>query len=541
MSIQPSDRHAEIVSNPETKREVLDPFNGPADLLTAVNELCRGYMAQDRDDYYMLVDHHGEWLRLIDEHKKLVLNCHRDGLKTTIVLAYLCLRLEYDAGYRAIWAMNNQDLATEKAHMELNRMIERNEWLTNLNGERVRDTVKKKEWSHGSTLRSGWLDGGIDGDRAHLLVLDDLIKAKGDGKQKDIREWIEGTAFPMVKDGGRTVLVGTRKKPSDIYAHYRELPAYSVAEFPAILDVWDLQHSEADNIELRRPDEKYYTAVDSPWGEETIKVLWPAARGADWLASKRNEMADFRFWREYCLSFIGGTGDLVKVEDINRLVENGGCSIRGQSPPHQYTAQAGEAVVVSHDPAQSPTGDNAAFLTMRVDQRGHRRVLDSHAEKGMMPSRIKEYLADVDDRYDPALIVIEDNGIQQYVKNDAIEFSQSLASKIVPVTTTGKKHSWENGIPRLRTLTETGRIQLYRGDKGIEDFVDAALSLELEDGKLIGHTPDLMAAWYMAEQGIRRMESLGMLQIDDELNAEQSDANTKQDEPKGSSDGVSFI
>ena len=138
----------------------------------------------------------------------------------------------------------------------------------------------------------------------------------------------------------------------------------------------------------------------------------------------------------------------------------------------------------------------------------------------MKPSDANATILDPDDRYDPAMIVIEDNGMQQYVRNHAIQFSSSMMSKIVGIPTTGKKHSWENGIPRLRTLVENGGIHFYRGHDGTEDFVQAALSLELSDGKLSGHTLDLIAAWFMTEQGIRRLESMGMLDtnrdVDDE-------------------------
>lgn len=479
----------------ESKRDVLNPFDGSATLLDAANELCRGYMRLERDDPHFLGEHHGEWLRLLDEEGKLVLNCHRDGLKTTTVLCYLCLRLEYDPGFKAIWAMNNQDMAVEKADTEFNKFVDRNPWLTNLQeDERRRDTVKKKEFDNISSLRATYLDGGIDGERAHLLVLDDLIKARGDGDPESVREWVEGTALPMVKDNGRTVLVGTRKRSDDIYQHYRSLPAYSVAEYPAILDVWEQEYQTDDDVDDRRPPAEHYTEIDGQ------RILWPEARGPEWLAGKRAEMADHRFFREYCLCLIGGSGNLVDKADIDQLAEDGGCSIRGQAPPHRYSAPRREKIVVGHDPAQSPTGDLAAFVTQLIDASGKRRLLDAYAEQGMSPSAIKAKLANLNDRYNPAQIVIESNGMQQYVVNDAIDMNSDMRAKVVGMATTGKKHSWENGIPRLRTLVENGDIQFHRGDSGTEDFIQAALSLRLKDGKLDGHTPDLIAAWYMAEQ-----------------------------------------
>jgi len=504
-----ADRVSAALADHEWVRDRLDPFDpeNDATLFDAVCALCRGYMGQERDTYTPLGDHHAEWLRLLDDERKLVLNCHRDALKTTTVLCYLALRLEYDPGFQAIWAMNNQDMAGEKAHMEFNKFVERNPWLTNLQeGDRRRDTIKKKEFANGSSLRATYLDGGIDGERAHLLVMDDLIKARGDGSPEAVREWVEGTATPMVKDDGRTVFVGTRKRRDDLYQHYRSLATYAVAEYPAVLDVWEQANGGDGDVEARRPPTEHYRTVQSPDGGSQ-QVLWPEARGPRWLAEKRGEMADYRFFREYCLSFIGGSGDLIQASDINKRASEAGCSIRGQQPPREKHAGKGERIIVGHDPAQSPTGDLAAFTVWLFGRDDRRTLLDAHSEQGMAPSAIKAQLVEYDRRFDPAVIAIEDNGTQQYIRNDAIEFSAAMRAKVSGYATSGKKHSWENGIPQLRNLVENGSIQFYRGHSATEDFITAAQSLELRDGKLKGHTPDMVASWYMAEQANRDAES----------------------------------
>jgi len=487
--------------------------------LDFANRLTQGYMAEEYDDWAELGDHHSQWLRHLageaDVDGDLALLCHRDGLKTTIITAFAVACLEYLDGYRVIWAMNTQEQAYEKADHELNNVIERNPWLTNLNEPREEDSKKRKVFANGSSLTTGWLFGGIEGSRAHLLILDDIIKERGDGATSEIVNWVDGVAQPMVKDDGRTVMVGTRKRPDDLYNHYRDYEGYALREFPAILDVWDQEFGEDDDHQERRPDPDYYTAVESPWSEGTLQLLWPDARGPQWLADKRGKMADHLFWREYTLTIRGASGNLINADDINTRVADGGCSIRGASPPEKYRAGANEAIVVAHDPAQSPTGDDAAFVVFRAKADGTRTLLDARADQGLQPSQIKAQLAEYDRRYDPAVVVIEDNGMQQYVVNDAIEFNASLASKVVGISTSGQKHSWENGIPRLRTLVENGAIQFYRGHQPSEEFIQAAMSLELDDGKLQGHTPDLIAAWYMAEQGMRRL-AFGGDDVDDE-------------------------
>jgi hypothetical protein len=315
----------------------------------------------------------------------------------------------------------------------------------------------------------------------------------------------------MVKDHGRTIGIGTRKRPDDIYSHFRTLDGYDFNEYPAILDFWDQQFREDDDWEARRPDPSLYTAVDDPWNEgETLRVLWPEARGPEWLADKRSKMADHRFWREYCLVIMGSTGNLVDATDVRTPASEGGCSITDRDPPSKYRAGPGEAIIVGHDPANSPTGDDAAFSAWLLQRDGRRRLLDAHAETGMKPSAVKAQLLEFDRRYDPALIVIEDNGMQSYVAEDAIEFDAQLAAKVTGLPTSGQKHSWENGIPRIRRLVDNGYILFHRGHRPTEDFITAMQSLERRDGTLSGHTPDLIASWYMAEKGFRRLEEMGL-------------------------------
>lgn len=516
----PEERIADVAIGRDLaeKRRTLNPFDGPATWIDFANELTRNYMAEEMadDPYHLLGEHHAHWLEKFDAGDRVLL-CHRDGLKTTITLAYLIASLEYRDGFRGIWAMNNQSSVKKKADTEFWRMVERNPWLTNLNEPPRQDTIEAKEFANGSILNSGWLDGGIEGDRAHLLILDDIIKEKGDGSTDDVLDWIEAVCVPMVKDHGRTVTIGTRKQPDDIYAHFRSLEGYAFDEYPAILDYWDQQFRADDDWSSRRPDPELYTEVEDPWNEgETLQLLWPEARGPEWLAKKRSKMADHRFWREYCLVLMGSSGNLIDATDVRTQASEGGCSIRDQEPPETYTAGPGEVCVVSHDPANSPTGDDAAFTAWLLQRDGRRRLLDAHAAAGMKPSEIKALLVELDRRYDPAIVVIESNGMQGYVAEDAIEFDAQLRAKVTGIPTTGQKHSWENGIPRLQRLVESGSILFHRGHGPTEEFITAMQSLELKDGKLSGHTPDLVSSWYMAEQGIRRLESSGLLEPDDE-------------------------
>jgi len=498
--------------DPAVRRELLNPF-GESTWEEFLNELTYGYMTAERDEWQPLADVHRHWIEQFESEENIGILAHRDCLKTTFTLSYLIACLEYIDGFRAHWITNNQNSAYKKADTEFWKMVERNPWLTNLNATPVQDSKSTKEFQNGSALYAGWLFGGIEGDRSHLLILDDLIKEHGDGETENIMTWVEGVTVPMVKDSGKTAVIGTRKRPDDIYSHLIGREAYNFTEYPAVLEEWDREFGDDGNWMDRRPPEGLYTESRNPFsdGDDSVHILWPEARGPQYLANKKSQMSAHLFWREFCMVIRGASGDLIDATDVNRLVEDGGCSIRNRQPPRTKSPKPGEATIVTHDPASSPTGDNAAFAAWVVTNDGRRLLLDCHAEQGMKPSGVKATLQDYDQRFDPAVIVIESNGVQQYIANDAIEFSASLSSKIRPLPTTKKKHSLELGVPRLRTLVENGGIQFFRGHGPTEEFVQAMMSLELKNGKLKGHTPDLVMCWYMAEKAIRSLEQSGAL------------------------------
>jgi len=245
-------------ADPAVRRELLNPF-GESTWEEFLNELTYGYMTAERDEWQPLADVHRHWIEQFESEENIGILAHRDCLKTTFTLSYLIACLEYIDGFRAHWITNNQNSAYKKADTEFWKMVERNPWLTNLNATPVQDSKSTKEFQNGSALYAGWLFGGIEGDRSHLLILDDLIKEHGDGETENIMTWVEGVTVPMVKDSGKTAVIGTRKRPDDIYSHLIDRDAYDFTEYPAILEEWDREFGDDGNWINRRPPEELYT------------------------------------------------------------------------------------------------------------------------------------------------------------------------------------------------------------------------------------------------------------------------------------------
>jgi hypothetical protein len=283
-------------SDPET----FNPFNG-CPWRVYLNALSEWYMTQEDGEFVPLSDHHVRWAERFADGDDFTLLAHRFALKTFVVLAYIAARLEYTDGFTALWLTNTQTQAKDKADREFNKLTRRAPFLTNTaEANRTEDTIQTKTFENGAAFHSGWLEGGIEGARADLIVFDDIIKEKGDGKTSDIWEWCAGAAMPIGKRDSQEVFIGTRKRPNDLYAYIGDKTEYPIVEWPLIRERW--QDNDSDTVGDLAP-KRYYTPIDNPLpGErDTVHVLWPEARGASFIRDKYPKVGAKMFDRAYCL------------------------------------------------------------------------------------------------------------------------------------------------------------------------------------------------------------------------------------------------
>ena len=296
-------------------REVLNPFEvGWAEYIRVLTRL---YMLREDRDWVPPGPHHEQLLEDYANGDHLIRLAHRRSLKTTCTLAYAIANLEYKSGFHVLWIGNNQELAYEKAHSEFNKLVERNPWLTNLQeSNRASDNKNKKEFGHDSTLRVGWLFGGTEGVGADIVVVDDLIKEKGDGDMQEIEEWLSSVVAPIQEDGGQTIVIGTRKTQTDIYSILDTRQGYDFIEYPAVLDFWDAEFRE--DAPHRRPDPDLYTEVEHPLDpERTCQVLWPE-RATEYLRDAYHKQGEHAWMREFNLVVQTREGAVYAVFDRER-------------------------------------------------------------------------------------------------------------------------------------------------------------------------------------------------------------------------------
>jgi hypothetical protein len=244
--------------------------------------------------------HHEQLFADFDSGRHLIRLAHRRSLKTTATLAYVIACLEYKNGFHVGWVGNNETLAYEKADAEFNKLVERNPWLTTLQADnRTTDQKGKKAFSNHSDLTVGWLYGGIEGVGVDVLVVDDLIKEKGDGDMQEIEDWLSSVIVPIQEEGGQTIVIGTRKTPTDVYSLLDDREGFDFLEYPAVLEEWDAEFRE--EAPERRPDPQLYHTAPHPLDpDREARILWEQ-RSTDYLRDARGKQSERAWMREFNL------------------------------------------------------------------------------------------------------------------------------------------------------------------------------------------------------------------------------------------------
>ena len=131
-----------------------------------------------------------------------------------------------------------------------------------------------------------------------------------------------------------------------------------------------------------------------------------------------------------------------------------------------------------------------------------RHILDVWQAADVPPSRWRGKLEALHDRYRPDEIAIESNLNATWTADDDA-MPRRVKRCIEPVPTTRSKHSWKDGVPSIGSDIETGRYRFYddgSDDCRTEELVTALTSIQMAEGELQGHTPDLVMALYMAHK-----------------------------------------
>ena len=364
--------------------------------------------------------------------------------------------------------------------------------------------------------------GSITGGRFDLIIIDDpdddqSVRQK---KQRDrLEEWIYSTVFELLDQGGRCIIIMTRKHYDDlagrIIANDRRFAVHhdkAVKLWPGGIPAYE---KGPDGIErpvepdpskwrvIYRQDSIGRDVIDRIECEPGAEVLWQEKWSIEallekWLGGR------VRFLREN-QNFVTDDGtSLVKFDWLHRARNFDRGFASGEDDPTieqlgiDLIIQAWDLALLDDELlAEEKDTDWTVGLSMGVNTDGWKRyLLRGYRRRGLGPGETRAGV-----RTEAALfpgvyyVAIERNA---FGRLHIIELRRSREDlPIVPHDTGSGKADPDEGIPRLATVLENQKVDLPYGTPEARAFVDTLIS-EVHGYGLEAHD-DIVLAWWIFE------------------------------------------
>jgi len=447
--------------------------------------------------------HLEEWSELINKHARLAIQAARDHSKSTF-FSYVC---------PIWWAWKEPGVEIyifSKTQEQAQEFIDIILWgRNNLKGiadipklshlvpdqDAVRDPRRRTRLNrndviltNGSRLRAVGYGKAIRGRHPKYVVLDDPLNDEDmwseTVRQKNIAYFqsaIVNMVMPYTQhgdwfEGGQCIVVGTPYHMADLFGWLEKNEVYKFFRYPGILR-----------------DEGKERAL-FPW-------RWSLAQ----LYEKKKEIGPIAFAREIMCLAINDDISIFPTYLFPPLFDE----VLTLRPTKEAIEQRGWTIFMGVDIARSASvgADYFVIFTLAKDKAGNRYLVDIHRSKGLSFRDQLQQIAIEAARYDPSLIYIESNAMQQLYTDEMRRMTDLPVKEFV--TTAVNKYPLDKGVPGLRITLENKKLVIPRGDeysRAITDiWMEECSQFGYVDGKLqgIGVHDDTVMAWWFADEAAR--------------------------------------
>ncbi len=338
--------------------------------------------------------------------------------------------------------------------------------------------VRRNASDRNPTLQATGLYGAVLGariDRAKLDDVENLLTTRTPEARKKTIDWIQTTVWSRLTRRARVINAETSWHPDDL-AHTLKRKGWHTLVYAC-----------------RRPDGTFlWSRYDDAWEAEKRSELGPTA-AARMLYNRVRADEEARFQEDWILRGL-------------KLGEGEGFYPYAKTPP-------GFKIVVGVDLAVGLKEDNdlTAFCTLLVHPSGSVQVLNLESGRWAGP-QIVERINAHSERYPGAVIVVENNGAQDYIR----QFAAETVGRIIPYRTGLQKADPRFGIEAIATELFNGKIALPCKSCSAEPPLQMQAHPEIEglvaemlDYSPSAHTGDrLMSLWLAREGAIKGSQLL---------------------------------
>lgn len=452
--------------------------------------------------------HHYEWFQFINSYKRIGIMAPRDHWKTSIFSVVFPLwRLLH--GENTFIFSNSQAQANDV--LDRCKFFLENHWV--FQGYKPqRPAIWHKRavrCANGATLVSRGFGTAVRGAHPHNVVVDDPLSENPSMTDEYIKRFFNRAVVSMVPPGGWNIVVGTPQKYADFLMELMKNKEYFTKRYVAVLD-WDAQ-----------------------------QVLWPEYYSWVRLMQKRRQIGELAFSQEFQTNPMDEQSSLFPMRLISACFDEGSFAVWLYEPlfncefPGCKFAFYRENLAAEHmrthgaewvgrymRPLQTFIGVDLALstavgadyycaITLGVDRRGNRYILDVYRAKGLSYTQQVNKLIELNSRYKPGLILVESNQYQKVI----VDMAQDISAIPVKQWVTGyKKSHLEEGVPGLRVLFENLKFRIPRGDDEsrllMEPLIRELRAFGYKEGKVqgVGEHDDAVMALYIADQAVKQWE-----------------------------------
>jgi len=433
-----------------------------------------------------------DWGGLVSRTRRIAINAARDHSKSTFFsYAYPIWRAWSEPGCEVYIFSATLDQAIEfldiivYGRANLRGMIDIPE-LTHLvptpddfkRDPRVRLNRQDVRLNNGSRIRALGYGKKTRGRHPKYIVLDDVLNDEDmfseTTRRKNI-EYYKSAIVNMATPDGQVVNVGTPYHAADLWGWLRKNPAYIFKRYPGIL-------------------------IDKDTGEERALFSWRWT--VDALRMKKIEIGSVAFTREILCQPISDDLSIFPSYLFPPLFDD---HLKVRPTLNEIRAR-GWTTYMGVDIARSASvgADYFVIFVIGCDSEGNHHIVDIRRSKGMPFKRQLDEMKIAAALYDPALIFIESNAMQQ-VYTDEMRRTTDLPVKEF-VTLATNKYPLDRGIPGLRILLENQKLVIPRGNEEsrrlTDIWIDEATQFGFIDGRLQGageHDDTVMSWWFACE------------------------------------------
>ena len=421
----------------------------------------------------------------------IMIEAPREHAKSSaITVNYSCHEIGKDQNVRIVIASNAQDTADGFVR-SIGSIIEQSADYRRIFGNLK--PARPEKWTDSTiqvrrsnimlkdpTVSAVSIGGQVVSKRADIIICDDILTLQNTrtaGQREFVKTWFWTVLFPLLKPGGRLIVVGTAWNKLDLYQ--------------------ELLGDQQFKVRLR-----YDAIVD----EHKKQTLWPEHWSWEELIKRRSSMGTLAFNRSYRNLTTNPEDSPFQEEWLQAAIRRGINRKLIRQLDYSGWDLGKLTIAVGIDPAISKKRNSDFFAISVVGRTGDGTKIPLYAmRRKLTPAQQRMAIREMARAFNPDIFIVESNAYQASL---AIDMAEDTDLPIEAYNTGGEKYDEEIGLNSLAVEMENGKwiipydsTDLYTTTM-MDHLLEGMRNFTPDGGE---HTEDLLMATWLANTGLRHL------------------------------------